>query len=56
MKNTNNFGYAKEATMCNHQINTFQGQQRWMETKDDNGKFIKNALYIPKGIRRAEAT
>ena len=33
MKNTDNFRYAKEAITCNHQINAFYCQQRWMEHK-----------------------
>ena len=45
MKNTNNFCYAKEAIICNHQISTFLCQQRW-NTKEDTGKSLKNALHV----------
>ena len=33
MKNMDNFHWAKEAMTCNHQINAFHHQQRWMEHK-----------------------
>ena len=33
MEITDNFRYAKEAIMCNHQINAFHCQHRWMEHK-----------------------
>jgi len=33
MKSMDNFCYAKEAIMCNHQINAFHCQQRWMDHK-----------------------
>jgi len=39
--NTDDFHYAKEAIMCNHQINTFHCQQRWMEHKEGH-------WYIPE--------
>ena len=32
--------------MCNHQINTFCCKQDEWDTKDNNGKSIKNALYV----------
>ena len=33
MKNMDDFHYAVEAIMCNHLINAFHCQQRWMEHK-----------------------
>ena len=49
--------FAKEAIMCNHQINTFRCQQRWIEYK--TVKSQKNTLHVlwyTKGISQAEAT
>jgi len=40
------FCHKKEAIMCNHQINTFCCQQRWMEHKEGTGKSMKNVLYV----------
>jgi len=51
MKNTDVSRYAKEAIMCNHQINVTVSKCEW-NTKEDTGKSLKNALYVcgvPKG-------
>ena len=57
--------YAKEAIMCNHQINAFHCQQRCTVSKDewnakkDTGKSLNNALHVlryAKGTSRAEVT
>jgi len=44
--------HTKEAIMCNHQIDTFHCQQRWMDTKEDTGKSMKNVLYVLRYAKR----
>ena len=48
--------YAKEAIMCNHQINAFHCQQdiskdKW-NTKENTGKSLKNVLHILRYAKR----
>jgi len=44
--------YTKEAITCNHSINAFHCQQRWMEHKGDTGKSLKNALHVRRYVKR----
>jgi len=46
MKNMDNFHYAKEAIMCNHQINVFHVSKDEWNTKEDTGKSLENALDV----------
>jgi len=49
----------KEAIACNHQINTFHCQQRWMEQRRTLvSPWRMHCMYcgMPKGTSRAEAT
>ena len=51
------FHYAKEAIICNHQINTFHCQQRWMEHKVVSPWRIHfTYCSMPKGTSQAGVT
>jgi len=59
MENTDDFSYAKEAIMCNHQINAFTVSKDKRSAKVDTGKSQKNALdvlWYTKGTSQAEVT
>jgi len=51
-KNTDDFHYTKETTICNTKIDTFTVIKDEWNTKEDSGKSIKNAFYVQRYARR----
>jgi len=55
MKITDDFCYKWKPSRAYHKIDTFCGEQRWMDTKEDIGKSMKYSS-MAKGTSQTEAT
>jgi len=53
LKNMDDFRYAKEAIICNHQINAFHCQQRWIEHKGEHWQVPEEFIATYCGMQKA---